>query len=133
MLASRRYVYHPPLFLIFFLCNIRCYGDRRIYLPINCRYYTSILSALISVDVFLGSFVIFGMVLASSVVGPQFLQPAAHTPCNQVALVAPNIPCPATQLNLFKIAQVLGACSVICLFLGCISDISPCSGFSLIL
>ena len=93
----------------------------RPYLTCLSRYFTSIMAAAVTLCTFLATFIIFGMVLASAIVGPQFLSPTAHIGCNQFYLAAPsNLPCPRSSLHLYKVTQVLGAIALGCLLFGCI-------------
>lgn len=86
------------------------------------------MAAAVQLCTFLATFIILAMVLASAIVGPQFLQPEAHISCTTFAQLAAaqgapsSLPCPKDALHLYKVAQVLGAISVACLFFGCINQ-----------
>jgi len=82
------------------------------------RYFTTIMAAAVTLCTFLATFIILAMVLAAAIVGPQFLQPAAHLSCGAFGQAAPGLPCPKTALNLYKISQVLGAFALCSLFFG---------------
>lgn len=86
------------------------------------------MAAGVTLCTFLATFIILGMVLASALVGPQFLEPTAYLTCDQFTAAAvaqgiptaTSLPCPREALRMYKIAQLLGAIAVGCLFFGCI-------------